>query len=347
MIEAVGHRGVQAALAAAVLFGLAAPFGKLLVGTTDPLLLAGLLYLGSGLGLALWRRVSGRPAERLAPDERPWFAGAVLAGGVVGPALLMLGLAGMAASEAALLLNAEAVFTALIAWLVFRENVDARVALGFVAIAGGAVLIATGGGLATGGLWPSLAIVGACLAWGIDNNLTRRVSLADASWIACVKGLVAGGVNTALALALGASLPAVPGLAAALALGFLAYGVSLTLFVVALRELGTARAGAYFATAPFFSAVIALAMGAPLTLPLLLAAALMAVGVWLHLSERHGHGHSHAAEEHSHWHSHDEHHRHAHALPIPAGIRHRHPHRHEALTHAHSHYPDAHHRHVH
>lgn len=352
MTEAIRHRGVQAALLAAVLFGLAAPFGKLLVGATDPFLLAGLLYLGSGLGLALWRRLTGRPRERLAADERPWFAGAVLAGGVVGPALLMVGLAGMAASEAALLLNAEAVFTALIAWFVFRENVDARVALGFAAIAAGAVLVATGGGLATGGvetggLWPSLAVLGACLAWGVDNNLTRRVSLADASWIACVKGLVAGSVNTAIGLALGASLPAAPGLAAALLLGFLAYGVSLTLFVVGLRELGTARAGAYFATAPFFGALIAVAMGEPLTLPLVLAAALMAVGVWLHLSERHVHAHTHAEEEHSHWHTHDLHHRHAHAVPVSPGTWHRHRHRHDAMTHTHPHYPDAYHRHAH
>ena len=103
-------------------------------------------------------------------------------------------------------------FTALIAWVVFRENVDLRVGLGFAAIAAGAVLIATGGGVAVGGLWPSLAVLGACLAWGIDNNLTRRVSLADASWIACVKGLVAGSVNTAIGLALGAALPGAAGL---------------------------------------------------------------------------------------------------------------------------------------
>ena len=186
MRGAIGHRGVQTALAAAVLFGLAAPFGKLLVGSIDPFLLAGLLYLGSGLGLALRRRAAGRPRERLAADERRWFGGAIVAGGIAGPALLMLGLKGMAASEAALLLNAEAVFTALIAWVVFRENVDLRVGLGFAAIAAGAVLIATGGGVAVGGLWPSLAVLGACLAWGIDKNLTRRVSLADASWIACV-----------------------------------------------------------------------------------------------------------------------------------------------------------------
>jgi drug/metabolite transporter (DMT)-like permease len=259
----------------------------------------------------------------------------------------MLGLAGMAASEAALLLNAEAVFTAAIAWIVFRENVDLRVGLGFAAIAAGAVLVATGGGLAVGGLWPSLAVLGACLAWGIDNNLTRRVSLADASWIACVKGLAAGSVNTAIGLALGAALPPAGALAGALLLGFLAYGVSLTLIVVALRELGTARAGAYFATAPFFGAAVAVGMGEPVTGILAAAGALMALGVWLHLSERHAHAHTHEAVEHTHWHTHDAHHMHAHAVAVPAGTWHRHPHRHEAITHSHAHYPDAHHRHVH
>jgi drug/metabolite transporter (DMT)-like permease len=347
MIEAIGHRGVQAALAAAVLFGLAAPFGKQLVGAIDPFLLAGLLYLGSGLGLGSWRLVAGRPRERLAAGEGRWLAGAIVAGGVVGPALLMLGLKGMAASEAALLLNAEAVFTALVAWVVFRENVDLRVGLGFAAIAAGALLIATGGGLAVGGLWPSLAVLGACLAWGIDNNLTRRVSLLDASWIACVKGLVAGSVNVAIGLGLGAALPGAAGLGGALLLGLFAYGVSLTLFVVALRELGTARAGAYFATAPFFGAVIAVGMGEPLTGALVVAAGLMATGVWLHLSERHEHAHTHAELEHTHWHTHDLHHRHAHPVPVAAGVWHRHPHRHEAITHSHPHYPDAHHRHVH
>jgi drug/metabolite transporter (DMT)-like permease len=347
MRQAFGHRGVQAALGAALLFGLAAPFGKVLAGAIDPFLLAGLLYLGSGVGLAIWRRAAGRPPERLAPEEARWFAGAVLAGGVVGPVLLMVGLAGMAASEAALLLNAEAVFTAAIAWIVFRENVDWRVGAGFVAIAAGAGLIATGGGLAAGGLMPSLAVLGACLAWGIDNNLTRRVSLADATWIACVKGLVAGSVNVAIGLALGASLPGPAGLAGALVLGLLAYGVSLSLFVVGLRELGTARAGAYFATAPFFGAVIAVALGEPLTGVLLVAAGLMAVGVWLHLSETHEHEHAHAETEHSHWHSHGLHHDHDHAVPVAPGTWHRHAHAHAAVRHSHRHYPDAHHRHAH
>lgn len=347
MIAALVQPGIRAALAASLLFGLATPLAKLLLGTVDPFLLAGLLYLGSGLGLALWRRATRQPAATLPSAERPWLAGAILAGGVIGPVLLMLGLAGMGASEASLLLNAEGVFTALIAWFVFRENADRRIVLGMVAISAGAIILASSGRLALADLAPSLLVLGACLAWAIDNNLTRRVSLTDASWIACVKGLAAGLVNTTLALALGAKLPGTATLLGAMVLGFFAYGVSLTLFVLALRSLGTARTGAYFATAPFFGAAFALLLGDPLTLPLAGAALLMALGVWLHLTERHSHAHRHEALEHDHWHSHDAHHQHLHHPPVPPGTRHAHPHRHASLHHSHPHYPDAHHRHAH
>jgi drug/metabolite transporter (DMT)-like permease len=216
-----------------------------------------------------------------------------------------------------------------------------------IAIVAGAIVLSVPSGARVSGLWPSLAILGACFAWGIDNNLTRKVSLADATWIASVKGGVSGIVNLGLAFALGASLPAWPDLAAAMTVGLLAYGVSLALFVVGLRHLGTARTGAYFSVAPFFGAVLAVAMGAPVTLPLLIAGALMALGTWLHLSEHHEHGHAHEAMEHSHEHVHDEHHQHAHDHPVTPGTRHSHPHRHAPLIHTHPHFPDAHHRHEH
>lgn len=339
--------GVGAALAAAVLFGAGTPLAKALLGAVSPWLLAGLLYLGSGLGLALWRTARRAPAVRLARDEWPWLAGAVLAGGVVGPVLLMLGLSAMPASGASLLLNAEGVFTALLAWFVFKENVDRRIALGMLAIVAGAVVLSWPGEARFGAVWPALAVLGACLAWGIDNNLTRKVSLSDATWIAMVKGLVAGSVNLGLALMLGASLPSAATLAGAAVLGFFAYGISLALFVVALRHLGTARTGAYFSVAPFFGAVLAvLGLGEPVTPALLVAGALMALGVWLHLSEHHEHLHTHEAMEHEHEHAHDAHHQH-HAPGEAVPERHSHRHRHDPLTHAHSHFPDQHHRHSH
>lgn len=340
--------GILAALAAALLFGAGTPFAKLLLGETSPWLLAGLLYIGSGAGLFIVRCVRRAPAGGLARGERAWLAGAILAGGVVGPVLLMYGLLHMPASGASMLLNAEAVFTALIAWFVFRENFDRRILFGMLAIVAGAALLSWQSGAQFGSAWPALAILGACFAWGIDNNLTRRVSLSDATFIAMTKGVAAGGANLLLALAAGAALPSAPFLGAALAVGFFSYGLSLTLFVVALRHLGTARTGAYFSTAPFAGAAIAIiALGEPVSWQFAAAAGLMGIGVWLHLSERHEHHHTHEEFEHSHEHEHDAHHQHPHDRQAAAGIPHVHPHRHERLAHAHQHFPDAHHRHSH
>lgn len=344
-------RGAVASLVAALLFGAGAPLAKLLLEKTSPWLLAALLYLGSGLGLAALRWLRRAPRPRLATGEAKWLAGAVLAGGVAGPVLLMLGLAAMPASTVSLLLNAEAVFTALLAWIVFRENVDRRVAFGMLAIVAGGALLAWPGQIDHADAWPALLVIAACFCWAIDNNLTRKVSLADASWIAMVKGLAAGATNLLLAMLLGASWPALPVVLAAALVGFASYGASLTLFVIGLRELGTARTGAYFSVAPFFGALLAVALlGDPVTLPLLLAGALMAVGVALHLSERHEHAHTHQPLEHVHEHVHglgDSHHDHEHQPPVAPGTRHSHAHRHEALVHSHPHYPDAHHRHEH
>lgn len=339
--------GVIAALGAALLFGAGTPFAKLLLSSVSPWLLAGLLYLGSGLGLTLYRRLKRSAAVKLPRSEILWFSGAIAAGGIVGPVLLMLGLSGMPASGASLLLNAESVFTALLAWFAFKENFDRRIAWGMGAIVAGAIVLSWPGEARFAGLWPALAVLGACFAWGIDNNLTQKVSLTDASWIASVKGLVAGTVNLVLAFALGAAWPPLPDLAGAMIIGFLAYGVSLVLFVVGLRHLGTARTGAYFSVAPFFGAVLAIAMGETLTMPLLIAAALMLLGVWLHVSERHQHEHVHEVLEHAHEHTHDAHHQHAHDVPVAPGTRHSHAHRHEKLIHSHVHFPDAHHRHPH
>jgi drug/metabolite transporter (DMT)-like permease len=340
------RHGIAAALGAALLFGASTPLAKLLLGDASPWLLAGLLYLGSGLGLGAVALLRRSAWPRLARAEALALAGAIAAGGIAGPVLLMWALSRMAASNAALLLNAESVFTALIAWFVFRENFDRRIALGMALIVAGAVVLSGFSPITS--LVPALAVIAACLAWAIDNNLTRKVSLADPQIIALLKGLVAGATNTALALAAGAALPSLPVLGGALLVGWLGYGVSLALFVFALRELGTARTGAYFSTAPFAGAVFAvLLLGETVTVTLYIAAALMAAGVWLHVTERHAHRHTHEPLEHAHEHEHDEHHRHAHEPALPPGTKHSHAHRHEPSTHAHAHYPDAHHRHGH
>jgi drug/metabolite transporter (DMT)-like permease len=339
--------GVLAALSAALLFGAGTPLAKLLLNTVSPWLLAGLLYLGSGLGLTLYRCLSQAPAVKLPRHEVIWFAGAVVAGGIIGPVLLMLGLAGMPASGASLLLNAEGVFTALLAWFVFKENFDRRIAFGMLAIVAGAAVISWNGEARFAKMLPIVAVLGACLAWGIDNNLTRKVSLSDATWIASIKGLVAGTVNLVIALLMGAAWSPLPNVLSAMMVGLLAYGVSLSLFVLALRHLGTARTGAYFSVAPFFGAMLAVLMGEAVTMPLLVAGALMAIGTWLHLTERHQHEHMHEEMMHDHEHVHDEHHQHPHHSPVIPGTKHRHSHLHVPLTHVHSHFPDVHHRHHH
>lgn len=337
---------VSAALLSAVLFGASTPFAKILLTDIGPWLLAGLLYLGAGFGLGVLGLFQRGEHARLGAGEWPWLIGAIAAGGVVGPVLLMLGLTGTQGASASLLLNAESVFTALLAWFAFRENFDRRIALGMLAIVAGAVVLSWRGMAGFEAIWPPLAIVGACFFWGLDNNLTRKVSLSDARHIATIKGLVAGTTNVAIAVSLGAEMPDLPYVLAAGFVGFLGYGVSLALFVVALRGLGAARTGAYFSTAPFVGALVAiLLLGETVTLQLLVAGLLMAVGVWLHLTELHEHEHGHDAMEHTHAHDHDEHHDHVHDV-VP-DRSHVHRHRHEPMRHKHPHYPDAHHRHGH
>lgn len=339
--------GAGAGLAAALLFGAGTPLATLLVAGVHPVMLAGLLYCGAGLGLWLIRLVRRLPRVHLAPVEWLPLVGAVVIGGMAGPALLMVGLTQLPATASSLLLNAESVLTALVAWVVFREHVDRRIAAGMAAIAAGAVLITVSGGFSIGAAWPSIAVVAACLCWAIDNNLTRSVALNDATWLAAIKGSVAGPANVGVALALGAEFPLPTHMAGAFVLGFFAYGLSLVLFIVALRHVGAARAGAYFAVAPFFGSALAIALGDPVTWWLATAAVLMAIGVWVHVSERHQHTHTHPAQVHTHWHSHDIHHDHEHAQNVPPGTWHRHEHVHEELVHQHDHFPDAHHRHRH
>ncbi|KVQ86918.1 hypothetical protein BGV67_01720 [Burkholderia ubonensis] len=346
---------IVVALTAAALFGAATPLAKALLGAMSPFMVAGLFYLGSGIGLGagiVIRRLR-RPAAHadtghaLKKSELPWLAGAIAAGGIAGPALLMLGLASTPAATSALLLNLEGVLTAVIAWVVFRENVDLQVFLGMVAIVAGGVLLSWKPG-AAGVPTGALLIVGACLCWAIDNNLTRKVSANDAMVIACMKGLVAGPVNIAVAVAAGASWPAAATTAAAMLTGLAGYGVSLVLFVIALRDLGTARTGAYFSVAPLFGVALSLLIWPELpSVAFWIAAALMALGIWLHVRERHDHEHTHERLEHTHRHRHDAHHQHTHDFPYDGDEPHAHPHVHLPITHSHAHFPDIHHRHRH
>ncbi|AOI67835.1 hypothetical protein WS51_29750 [Burkholderia territorii] len=346
---------ILVALTAAALFGAATPLAKVLIGAMSPFMVAGLFYLGSGIGLGVGILLRGlrrarKPAADAAPLQRsdlPWLAGAIAAGGVAGPALLMLGLSSTPAATSALLLNLEGMLTAVIAWVVFRENVDLQVFLGMGAIVAGGTLLSWSpghAGLPVG----ALLIAGACLCWAIDNNLTRKVAANDAMVIACAKGLVAGPVNIGIALATGATLPAVPAMAAAMLTGLGGYGISLVLFVVALRHLGSARTGAYFSVAPLFGVVLSLLIWPALpSVTFWIAAALMACGIWLHVRERHEHEHAHERLEHTHRHRHDEHHQHAHDFPYDGEEPHSHPHVHLPITHSHAHFPDIHHRHRH
>jgi len=343
--------GVLAALASAVLFGVTTPFAKQLLSGTQPLLIAGLLYLGSGVGVGAMRWVQDRGSSPAGLKGRDWvwLALSTLVGGVIAPAFLMTGLVHADAASASLLLNLEVVFTAILAWVVFKEPAGSRVVLGLCAVFGGGLIL----------VWPTsfssagsphafLAIIAACFCWAFDNNLTRKISASDARVLAATKGLVAGTTNTVLGFALGGSLPHASHVAITLVLGFVGYGLSLVLFIVALRQLGTARTGAYFATAPFIGATVALLLyGQPADGAFWVAALCMGIGVWLHVTEDHVHEHVHEPMSHSHAHEHDEHHQHEHRFDWDGREPHTHAHAHTLLRHRHAHFPDIHHRHGH
>jgi drug/metabolite transporter (DMT)-like permease len=349
----MNRAAVLYALLSAALFGISTPVAKILVGSVHPAVLAGLLYCGAGIGIGVLRRVlpsfaSGAPEVALARADLPWLASAIGAGGVVGPLLLMAGLARTDAAAASLLLTLEGAATALMAWFIFKENFDRRIALGMACLVAGAVVLSWSGTPTIETLVGPLAIAGACLAWGLDNNLTRKVSLADPLQIVELKGLIAGPFNLVLGLSIGAAIPSISAVIISGIVGFLGYGVSLALFIIALRHLGTARTGAYFSTAPFVgSAVAVIVLGEPVTAQLAIAGALMAMGVWLHLTEHHEHEHLHEPMAHAHPHVHDEHHRHAHSARDPSGEPHTHFHEHSRMRHSHPHVPDMHHVHHH
>src|SRR5262245_10754269 len=324
--------GIRNALMAAGLFGLSAPIAKILVVNLPPQLMAGLLYLGSGIGLTILsalRPPDARAERGIQSADLRFLVPAIAFGGVAAPVLLMIGLHRTPASSASLLLNLEAVFTALIAWTFFRENVNSRIAAGLLAIVAGGVVLSWNGSFAVTDYSGPLAVCAACLCWAIDNNFTQRISLADPVRIASIKGITAGGINLALALSLGERRYE-PAVWAALALGFISYGLSLVFYIRALRELGTARAGNYFSVAPFAGAIAAvILLREPVTFGLSAAGLLMGIGVWLHVTEIHEHRHIHEPMTHEHKHMHDEHHQHEHLPNDPPGEPHSHAHRHE------------------
>lgn len=341
------------ALGAAFLFGSSVPLAKVMLGSTDPLMLAAFLYLGSGVGMAAVKfgsKASGSLSgeARLKRTDAPWLLSALLVGGVAAPVILLFGLDSTPSSTAALLLNFEAVGTVLIASLMFRESVGKRVWLTLVLVTvGGMILTVTGSGwgLSVG----AVGIIAACFLWGLDNNLTRNISAKDPISIVAIKGIGAGLFSLMLALLFGHEIPQLATLAVAMLIGFVCYGLSLYLYVVALRGLGAARTGALFAVAPFGGALLGMAIFRDsLTMGFMLSLPLLVVGAILLFREAHGHSHAHTYETHEHRHSHDDgHHAHVHDAKIMPGQAHSHTHEHEATEHVHPHVPDIHHRHEH
>lgn len=347
--------GYGYAIISAILFGASTPAAKYLLNEISPWLLAGLLYLGSGLGLTVILIVrsfivkrSSREAD-LSYRDYGWLAGATVVGGIIGPVLLMLGLIKTEASTASLLLNLESVLTALIAWIVFKEHTTKRLVFGMLLIVAGGLTLAWQGHVGLGSLIGILFISGACFAWAIDNNVTRKISASDPLKIVAIKSFIAGSTNVVLAVTFGATLSnKLEVLSASAVIGFVGYGLSLICFILGLRHIGTARTSAYFSLAPFVGAALSiLFLGETLTAQLIVASILMGWGIWLHLTERHVHEHQHELLVHDHKHFHDEHHQHEHLLTDPVGEPHSHRHEHVPLLHSHPHYPDIHHRHGH
>ncbi len=342
------------ALLAALLFGASTPAAKVILNEIPPQLLAGILYLGSGLGLAclfIGRTIVLKASQREASikgNELPWLIGAIVTGGIIAPVLLMVGLSITPASSASLILNLEGVFTALLAWFIFKENFDRRIVLGMILILLGGGILSWQGQAFLGHYSGGFLIAAACFLWAIDNNLTRKISAADPLQIAMFKGLAAGFVNVTLFSMITPIKISFPSFAIGCLIGFFGYGLSLTLFIMSLRKLGTARTTAYFSTAPFIGAILSIIfLHDHLTNGFWVAGICMVIGVWLHLTERHEHMHTHEVMTHEHMHVHDEHHQHDHDPSIPPGEPHSHVHTHEPITHSHPHYPDIHHRHTH
>ena len=346
--------GIGWVIISAILFGISTPFAKMLTCEISPVPLAGLLYLGSGVALGLWSLIRPKSISKLqneAPlshQEIPWLAGSIFFGGMLAPVLLMTGLQDTPASTTALLLNLESVFTLLIAWFVFRENFDRKILAGVVAILCGSLILSWAGIPYVTLPFGPLLIAAACLAWAVDNNITRKISSGDPVQIAAIKGLVAGIALLLIGLMIGYKVVTVKAAILTGLLGVISYGLSLVFFVLGLRNLGTARTAAYFSLAPLVGVVASfIILRESISTSFFIAAILMGAGIYLHISEKHHHEHQHNELLHQHKHVHDEHHQHKHEVSADIPEPHSHWHQHQSIIHSHPHYPDIHHRHGH
>jgi drug/metabolite transporter (DMT)-like permease len=285
--------GVGFAFGAALLFGVSTPFAKVFLDHIDPWMLVGLMFSGAGLGLlAIYGigRALGQAVDfgsAIEPKDWGWLTASILIGGVVAPVLLMFGLTNSPASAVALLLNFEGVFTALIAWLGFGERLTKRLVVGIAIITTGGIILSQSGQTDLGFSWGSLAVLGTCLSWGMDNNLTHQVADRNLMQVSLLKSGVAGIITIVVAVAIGNTLPQPQLVSIAMLLGFLSYGLTLICYILALRYIGAARSAAIFALSPFVSAAIAvIILDESLTLNLVIAAVLMAGGVALSLSRQ-------------------------------------------------------------
>jgi len=278
------------ALTTALCFGLSVPLSKLLLDEIEPWMLAGILYLGGGLGLLpiyYLRNLLHPSTESLRRKDWGWLGASILAGGLTAPVLLTIGLTTTSATVGSLLLNFEGVFTALLAWTVFGERWRSQVFLGIVAITSGGIVLSYTEHINVGLSWGALAILGTCGAWAMDSNLTNKIATRDPFQIALIKSGIAGLINVAIASSIGQTLPPLPTLLGALAVGFISSGLTYVCFVQALRQLGAAQTGAYFALSPFVGATISiLFLGEQITQVLVISAILMAIGVGLCLQAK-------------------------------------------------------------
>jgi len=337
----------------AILFGLSSPLAKLLVKDISPIAMAGLLYLGAFIGLAIYtlvRKIGTAGDKRAIPLEKrdfPWLIGAIAAGGIVAPISLMFGLKMISGFSTSLFLNLEGITTAIIAIIFFHENAGKRLWIALICMTIAGVLLSWNTKQNQFNIAGPLLVTLACIGWGVDNNLTRHISEKDPTQIVMLKGLIAGVVSLSLAFSLGRGTAFNINIVWALLLGALSYGLSLVFFIQALKGLGASRTGVFYSFGPFIGAIASIIILKEwLGWVMLPAVALMILGVWIITRERHAHQHFHQAVTHSHAHRHDDlHHEHEHPEPVQGS--HTHVHIHASLSHTHSHWPDTYHRHAH